>query len=134
MRDYGRAALRDTSTGADVVVERGDTETRIIVAGELDFTTVGHVRSAIEAECKRRPETLGIDLAAVEFADSHALRLFVATHRNLERQGCRLVLIHPSEQVVRLLAITRLDELLRVRPAVRPTSAPWPARESEDPA
>src|SRR3954454_7051190 len=93
-------------------------DARVVLAGGLASHTVGRVRSALQDECAQQPETLGIDLAAVEFADSHALRLFVETHRRLGKQGCALTLLNPSDQLRRILAITKLDGLLETQPAL----------------
>src|SRR3954467_9418994 len=108
---------RETAYLVVHVVHEGP-DTRVVLAGDLDFHTVGRVRSVLEDECALQPETIGIDLAAVQFADSHALRLFVETHRRLGKQGCALTLLHPSDQLRRILAITKLDGLLETQPAL----------------
>src|SRR3954463_5524549 len=91
-----------------VEVIRDEAQTRIVVTGELDFSTVDYVRTIVEDECARSPASLALDLAGVEFADSQALRLLVTTHRTLAGGGGRLLLIDASQQVRRLLELTGL--------------------------
>jgi stage II sporulation protein AA (anti-sigma F factor antagonist) len=102
----------------EIVVAKTDGETRIVVSGELDLNSVVYLRSVVETAREDSPGVLALDLAAVDFADSHALRLLVATHRDLEDRGGRLVVTQPSETVRRLLALTGLDRVLDVQPAV----------------
>jgi anti-sigma B factor antagonist len=110
MHEDGQA-LPDTVVQPSVEVIRDDAQTRMVVTGELDFSTVDYVRTFVEDECARSPASLALDLGGVEFADSQALRLLVTTHRTLADGGGRLLLIDASQQVRRLLEVTGLDEL-----------------------
>jgi anti-anti-sigma factor len=108
-----------TANGAASVVLdvlRDPRQTRVILGGELDMHTIDEVRRTLEAECDTGPAVLDIDLAAVEFIDSHGLSLFADAHRRLAGNGSVLRLVSPTDHVRRVLALTRLDELLGVEP------------------
>ena len=84
---------------------------RIVVAGDLDMSTVAKARPIIEKACESGPENVVVDLSAVEFVDSHGLHLLATTHRALSARGCMLVVLPPSEAVRRAFEITGLDDL-----------------------
>ena len=56
-----------------------------------------------------------IDLSAVEFVDSHGLRLLANTHRSLTREGRKLVVVPPPDTVWRAFVVTGLDAVLVVQ-------------------
>ncbi|WP_413166953.1 STAS domain-containing protein [Capilliphycus salinus ALCB114379] len=66
---------------------------------------------AIEAE---DPKLWIIDLANVEFIDSSGLGALVTALKSSRKQGCRLVLCHPSATVKLILEITQLDRVFEV--------------------
>jgi anti-anti-sigma factor len=85
--------------------------TRIVLAGDLDMSTVAQARLIIERACESDPEKVVVDLSAVEFVDSHGLHLLATTHRALTATGCMLVVLPPSEPVRRAFEVTGLDGL-----------------------
>jgi anti-sigma B factor antagonist len=78
------------------------------VAGELDHTTADRFDQAV------RPVIVGtgplvLDLSRVRFLDSSGVRSLVKL--GLSMQGRALVLREPSPPVMRVLQMTRLDEV-----------------------
>jgi anti-sigma B factor antagonist len=61
---------------------------------------------------------LYLDLRGVRYATSAALGRLVGLHRRLRAAGGRLVLVAPEPAVAEALAVTRIDTVLEVRPAV----------------
>jgi len=51
-----------------------------------------------------------IDLKKVKIVDSSGLSVFIATHNSLKKEGEKLKLVNVSENILKLLAITRLDK------------------------
>jgi len=94
---------------AEIVPDAG--LTRIVLAGDLDMSTVAQARPIIERACESGPEKVVVDLSAVEFVDSHGLHLLASTHRALTATGCVLVVLPPPEPVRRAFEITGLDGL-----------------------
>ena len=92
-------------------VLRDEETTRIVLAGDLDMSTVAQVQPIVESACASSPEKVIVDLSAVEFVDWHGLHLLAATHLALTTDGCVFLVIPPAEHVRRAFEITGLDQL-----------------------
>ena len=101
--------MPDWSADTVVDVTRDDGVTRIVLQGDVDISTVGHLRSFVESECGGSARKVVIDLAAVEFVDSHGLHLFAETHRRLTGEDRVLAFVRPPDAVWRSFVITGLD-------------------------
>ena len=99
-----------------VRISRTADETRIVMVGDLDFSTVGAAGPIVDEECGRRPARVVIDLSALEFVDAKGLRLLVETRRRLADQGCVLSVEPPPAHVRRIFVLTGLDGLFDVQP------------------
>ena len=115
--DNGAPPMRYELGNGSVEVGRDPAATRIVLTGDLDMSTVARVRPIVESACKRSPETVVLDLSAIEFVDSHGFRLLAATHRALTAGGCALVVLPPPAPVRRAFEITGLDHLFGDPPA-----------------
>ncbi len=93
-------------------IERDDRATTVVLAGELDLSTISELHRALDAECSSIPSRLVIDIAAVEFIDSAALHLFIAMSNRLEDGGGSLEIVQVPERLRRTFTITNLDALL----------------------
>jgi anti-sigma B factor antagonist len=104
--------------GSDGVVDivRNEAVTRIVLGGDIDIVSIPRLRPVVEAACAHRSRTVVFDVSAVDFVDSHGLRLCVETHRRLTGQGRRLVFVPPPEHVWRVFVLTGLDEVFIVQP------------------
>lgn len=58
-----------------------------------------------------------LDLSAVTFVDSVGLGIFVKMKRELEARGGHLQLVSVPRRVQRVLAVSRLDEVLLGEPS-----------------
>jgi anti-sigma B factor antagonist len=88
---------------------------RAILAGEVDMAVAPAMQERITAARREQHATRVImDLAGVEFIDSSGLRAVLHLHRELADEGGVLVLLHPSEDVQHVLALTGLDQHLNV--------------------
>jgi anti-sigma B factor antagonist len=93
-------------------IERDDGATTIVLAGDLDLSTISELHDALDAECSSTPSRLVIDIAAVEFIDSAALHLFVTTSNQLANSGGSFEIVQVPERLRRTFSITNLDALL----------------------
>jgi anti-anti-sigma factor len=93
-------------------IDRDGESTVVYLAGELDLVVAPGLQRLLETECERSPRRLSLDLTAVDFLDSSALRVFVHTHKRLAGQSARLELVGCTPAVRRLLSLTSLDWLL----------------------
>ena len=106
---------RPVSTHDSVIgVVRDGEVTRIALGGEVDFHTAGRLQALIDAECQGRADRVVIDLSAIEFVDSHGLRLLADAHRRLASDGRRLEIMRPPDPVWHAFVLTGLDEVLNV--------------------
>ncbi|MFJ4675438.1 MULTISPECIES: STAS domain-containing protein [unclassified Kitasatospora] len=80
------------------------------LSGDLDHDSERELAEAVDAAVTRSTGALVLDVSAVTFADSSALRTLVLTQQRTEAAGGALVLLGPLAPVVRrLLEITSTD-------------------------
>jgi anti-sigma B factor antagonist len=82
----------------------------ITVRGELDLSTSPELAAVLEHAADDGVTTVTLDLHAVGFIDSSALRALVVSGRSLGAAGCQLEIGPRSEMVARVLSMTSLDE------------------------
>lgn len=87
---------------------------RVVIDTHLDGRNVAAVRASIIDAVDRFPDVIVVDMAACEFIDDSGLAMLTAAHLRAERSGRRLVLVHCSKEIRRLLAITGLTRVLHV--------------------
>lgn len=85
----------------------------LAVAGEVDIQTAAELQTAIEAAGNRALE-LWVELSDTTFMDSSGLHALVQSRAHLAQAGRRLVLICPQGPVLRVLALTGLDQLFEI--------------------
>jgi anti-sigma B factor antagonist len=98
----------------DVVdrIDRDGESTIVHLAGELDLLVSPGLQKALDTECDGNPRRLCLDVSAVDFLDSSALRVFVHTHKRLAGESARLELVNCTPAIRRLLSLTSLDWLV----------------------
>jgi anti-anti-sigma factor len=82
----------------------------ITVRGELDLGTSRDLATVLDGAAAGGVRRVTLDLHAVGFIDSSALRALVVSGRALAEAGCTLEIGPRSEMVGRILAMTSLDE------------------------
>jgi anti-anti-sigma factor len=88
------------------------------LCGEHDLVTVPQLEDAFASVYG----SILVDLSACEFVDSSVLRTILAKHERLERDGQRLELLVPEHRrnIARVLAISEVDQVLRVHVTLPP--------------
>jgi anti-sigma B factor antagonist len=94
-----------------LTVERRDQPATVTLAlrGELDLASAPALQRELVSAESGRPEKIVLDLAALSFIDSSALRLLIEAQARSECDGHLLVLSHVSSNAMRLLRLTGLD-------------------------
>ena len=82
-------------------------EVVLIVAGKIDLSTVAEFEAAMRSAGGAK-STLVVDLSGVSYMDSSGLRVLIAAS-NFRGPQRKIHLRGASDQVRRLLALTRLD-------------------------
>ncbi|NHC13404.1 STAS domain-containing protein [Motilibacter deserti] len=90
------------------------TGSEVVLAGRLDASTVGDVRTALHRALDAGSGQLLVDVSEVEVADATGLGVLVGAHRKAERLERSLVLRGVPPRLQRLLRATRLHRILRV--------------------
>lgn len=108
----------------DLTVSREPGRVHVRVTGEVDVLTVPDLRLALhEVLDGRHRDDVVVDLGGVGFLDATGLGVLVGAHRRAIRAGVALELRDPPPQIRRMLAVTRLDRVLRVSaPALSPVA------------
>jgi len=82
----------------------------VVVAGELDLYSVPRLKQAVGEALRAQVGRVVLDLGGVSFIDVRGFELLVEVARETRDRGAGFALRHPSEAVVRLAELVRLDE------------------------
>jgi anti-sigma B factor antagonist len=87
----------------------------VTLAGELDMAATFRLEPELERLTRNGDvSALVIDMQDVEFMDSSALGLLLATQQRLRAEGLRFLLANPSGSVRRMLELTGVADTLKV--------------------
>lgn len=81
-------------------------------AGELDIHTSRRLLATIEQLCTRELDIIAVDGAELSFVDSAGLRALMLARDRADLLGIRLQLVHLSDELDKVLAMTGLHEEL----------------------
>jgi anti-sigma B factor antagonist len=100
----------------EVRVERKGTQSVLHLSGEFDLHYKEAFEHAVEVErrylAQRRFGALVIDLRALRFIDSSGLGCLLTVWNDAQDDGHSVRFVRATGMVARLLAMTRVDELL----------------------
>lgn len=88
--------------------------TLVKLSGEADVNGSETLHSLLEAETRKRPGLLVIEMSGLRYMDSSALQAIVRANLALGKDGGRLVLVNPHHTVARVLHMTEVDQLVPV--------------------
>jgi anti-sigma B factor antagonist len=92
---------------ADLSTSERDGLTVATLRGELDVVDAASVAAGLSAALERA-RVVVVDLAGLEFIDSSGVAALASAARHARRGGGDLLLAAPQQQVLRVLAVTRL--------------------------
>ena len=79
---------------------------------EIDITSADDLQAALVAAAAHGHGTFVVDLSLTRFCDSSGLHALVAAHRRAQAAGGEVLLVVPDTAVLRVLAITGVDQLI----------------------
>jgi anti-sigma B factor antagonist len=98
---------------------------------EIDITNAGELRTALLEASRHGPGGFVVDLTRTQFCDTSGLHALVGARKQARAEGGDLLLVTPGAGVLRILALTGLDQVfssfvsledaLAQLPAVRPS-------------
>lgn len=116
LSDSAAAAVELQRTGFAVEAERSERSTVLKLSGELDVATAPALESAVCSAFAADPTSMVIDLSRLSFLDSTGIRVLVTAARQAETDGCPIVVMAPTAQVMRVLRLTGVDRLIQIEP------------------
>lgn len=116
------SAILSTRQGGDHVV--------VALRGELDIVDAASIAAALTEIAAHVPAII-VNLEALAFMDSSGVAALARGRRQARRAGGDLVLAAPQQQVLRILALTRLADAFLVHASVNEAIVSarqaWPA-------
>lgn len=102
--------------GLDVHEVVGDDGRRVIlVRGEVDLYSSPDLREAILAAASEEPGLLAVDLREVAYMDSSGVATLIEGYRSALTRESAFILVAPSQAVMKVLQLTRLDAVFDIR-------------------
>ena len=82
--------------------------------GELDLASAPLLQRELDSHELEATAMVVLDLQELQFIDSTGLRIILSAHERSRERGQEFAVTRGSQQVQRLLTITRVDEHLRI--------------------
>lgn len=109
-----------------VATTERDDVTIVTVSGEVDVYTAPQLRSALEERIAAGHTALIVDLEHVGFLDSTGLGVLVGRVKAIRKVDGWLRVVCTNERILRLFAITGLDQVLAIHDSVEAALAAGP--------
>ena len=104
-----------------VQFDRAGRHLTVYVAGELDVAVVGEIGDGVLDRHRPTDERVWLDLGAVTFCDSSAVRMLFRLHQAIEGAGAHFVVYDPPPTVRQVLRFADPEGTLKLR-----TGSRWP--------
>jgi anti-sigma B factor antagonist len=78
---------------------------------EIDITNAAELRTALLESAAHGPGAFVVDLTRTQFCDTSGLHALVAAHKRARAASGDMLLVTPGAGVLRILAITGLDQV-----------------------
>jgi anti-sigma B factor antagonist len=101
----------------ELITREGDGQVVVVLRGELDVAEAARVAASLAVVAASGRDVI-VDLEGLEFIDSSGLAALVYARQHARRAGSDLLLAAPQQQVLRMLAITRLLDVFAVHARV----------------
>lgn len=98
----------------NISVREGSEAVAVVVTGRFDVHEVPSFRAAVEPLATSGVGDLAIDLSETVFIDSAGLAELIRAMRRCRERGADLVLDRPSQPVLIILELTRLDQAFTI--------------------
>ena len=87
----------------------------IELEGDISFNNAQDIRKTIFDNFLDTDRKAVVNLSKVDFMDSSSLSIFITLLKRVKQKDGALVLEYPQRGVLKLLEMTRLDELMEIR-------------------
>jgi anti-sigma B factor antagonist len=103
--------------GVELSTRECDGQDVVALRGELDVADAANVAATLAVVAASGRQII-VDLEGLDFIDSSGLAALVRARHHARHAGFDLMLAAPQQQVLRMLAITRLSDVFAVRACV----------------
>jgi anti-sigma B factor antagonist len=79
---------------------------------EIDITNAAGLRAALLESAAHGPGTFVVDMTRTQFCDTAGLHALVGAHKRAQAQGGEVLLVITGAAVLRIFAITGLDDVI----------------------
>jgi anti-sigma B factor antagonist len=83
----------------------------VITPEEIDITNAGELQTALLKAARHGPGGFVVDLTRTQFCDTSGLHALVGARKRAQADGADMPLVTPGASVLRILAITGLDQV-----------------------
>ena len=116
-------AKRDRKPGFDSDFD--GQELKIKLRGEIDHHSAAAVRTSLDEMIRtRKPQTLVIDMSAVDFMDSSGLGLIMGRYTAMQSIGGELCVLDPSPATEKIMSLAGLERIITVRRSISLPNSP----------
>lgn len=91
-------------------------EVTIVVRGDIDLYSSPQFRQSLWNAIERVNKGVSVDLEQITYMDSSGVATLVEALRGIAKKDASLTLIAPSQPVVKVLQLARLDTIFDIRP------------------
>ncbi len=112
MRDHRDAPGPETRSSVEVAARDGATV--LILSGELDL----EMATSVRLRFGDLDGDVDVDCSGLTFMDCAGVNLLSEMNRSCRARSAKLVVVNPPRRVTRLLALTRVDDVLDIRSQV----------------
>jgi anti-anti-sigma factor len=112
--------MTDRAIPMGVEIAVGGWNATVVLSGEVDFAAAPELHAALDAAIESCGGDVALDMTAVAFLDSSALRVLLQTHKALAQQSRRLLISALSTNVARVIEVAGVDDVLK--PATKETA------------
>jgi len=109
-----RFSCKDHPSALNIDARANHEEIVLLFSGEADAAAGPLLAHALTQASARGHARVAVDLAELEFIDTHCLSILFDTHEKLRSQGADLVLRSPPPPVRRLLDIVERQDLIEL--------------------
>jgi anti-sigma B factor antagonist len=78
---------------------------------EIDITNADVLRTALLESAMHGPGTFVVDMTRTRFCDTAGLHALVSAHKRARAEGGEVLLVMPDAAVLRIFAVTGLDQV-----------------------
>jgi anti-anti-sigma factor len=108
----------------DAQPELGARRVVVTLPAVIDLDNAGHIGRQLDAALAPDVATVVADMTATRFCDTSGVRMLVLAHKGTAARRAELRVVIPSADVLRVLAILKVDRVLRVYPSLEDALTP----------